>query len=204
MIMPILFSAQQIKRIYGIHRNTLLLWEKQGLIKPIRTPGGRRRYLKDEIERLLGLNKSEQSSRITVLYARVSTRKQEPYLRNQVARLESYAREKGWRYEVITDIASGLNENRRGLRRLLNRIRKGEVDRVVVEYPDRLARFGLGYLKSYFEAFGVELIIINGEHESQDRIKELVQDLIAIVSSFATRIYGSRRSERSNADNDTG
>jgi len=204
MIMPILFSAQQIKRIYGIHRNTLLLWEKQGLIKPIRTPGGRRRYLRDEIERLLGLNKSGQSSRITILYARVSTRKQEPYLRNQVARLESYAREKGWRYEVITDIASGLNENRRGLRRLLNRIRKGEVDRIVVEYPDRLARFGLGYLKSYFEAFGVELVIINGEYESQDRVKELVQDLIAIVSSFATRIYGSRRSERSNADNDTG
>jgi putative resolvase len=47
-----------------------------------------------------------------VLYARVSTRKQEPFLQAQVARLEAFAREQGWDCEVVAEVASGVNENR--------------------------------------------------------------------------------------------
>ncbi len=84
-------------------------------------------------------------------YARVSTKKQEAFLRNQIARLEAFARERGWEYEVIAEVASGVNENRRGLVKLLNRAKNGELERVVVEYEDRLARFGLGYIRRFLE-----------------------------------------------------
>ncbi len=60
-------------------------------------------------------------------YARVSTKKQEAFLRNQIARLEAFARERGWEYEVIAEVASGVNENRRGLVKLLNRAKNGEL-----------------------------------------------------------------------------
>jgi len=107
----LLLTAQQVGERYGLHRNTLYAWEQQGLLHPVRTPGGRRRYRRDEIERLLTLESLPVQAGFrprTVLYARVSTRKQEPFLQAQVARLEAFAREQGWDCEV----ASGVNENR--------------------------------------------------------------------------------------------
>jgi predicted site-specific integrase-resolvase len=86
--------------------------------------------------------REEKPKPTVVLYARVSTKKQEEYLKNQIRRLEEYANLQGWRYEVISEIASRVNENRRGLLKLLNKIKRGEVQKVVIEYPDRLARFG--------------------------------------------------------------
>ncbi|MDI3540855.1 MAG: putative resolvase [Thermosediminibacterales bacterium] len=135
-----------------------------------------------------------------VLYARVSTKKQEEYFENQIKRLEEYAKSQGWQYEVISEIASGVNENRRGLLKLLNKIKRGEVEKVVVEYPDRLARFGFKYLKFFIESSGVELIVLNGEENEEDANKELAEDLIAIVTSFAARIY-SQRGGKKHANN---
>ena len=194
----LLLTAQQVGERYGLHRNTLYAWEQQGLLHPIRTPGGRRRYHRDEIERLLTLEPQPvqaESRPRTVLYARVSTRKQEPFLQAQVARLEAFAREQGWDCEVVAEVASGVNENRRGLLKVLNRARRGELDRVVVEYEDRLARFGLGYLRAFLQAFGVELVILNGK-ERKELGEELAEDLVAIVASFAARIYGKRGGSR--------
>ncbi|WP_234949280.1 IS607 family transposase, partial [Thermoanaerobacter uzonensis] len=102
-------------------RITLINWEKEGLITPVRTPKGRRRYKKEDIEKLLGMLEEELKPKV-VLYARVSTKKQEEYLKNQIRRLEEYANFQGWQYEVISEIASGVNENRRGLLKLLNKI----------------------------------------------------------------------------------
>ncbi|GBD40068.1 Resolvase YneB [bacterium HR37] len=187
-----LLSAKKVTQTYCITRHTLLNWEKEGLLQPIKTPKGVRRYKKEDIERLLNLVKEEKPS-VVVLYARVSTKKQEEYLKNQIQRLEEYAKSKGWDYEVISEIASGVNENRRGLLKLLNKVKRNEVSKVVIEYPDRLARFGYEYLKFFIESYGVELIVINGREEPEDIInKELAQDLIAIVASFAARIYGKR------------
>lgn len=191
---PLLLTAHQIRERYGLHRNTLYKWEKQGLLHPVRTPGGRRRYRREEIERLLSLGLEVPQAKPkprTVLYARVSTRKQEAFLKNQIARLEAFAKEQGWTYEVIAEVASGVNENRRGLIKILNRAKNGELERVVVEYEDRLARFGLGYIRRFLEAFGVELVVLNGK-ESEEVHRELAEDLVAIVSSFAARIYGKR------------
>jgi predicted site-specific integrase-resolvase len=52
MMSSMLLSAQQIKELFGIHRNTLLKWEKEGLLQPVKTPGGRRRYRRSDIEGL--------------------------------------------------------------------------------------------------------------------------------------------------------
>jgi predicted site-specific integrase-resolvase len=186
-----LLTIKECKEVYGLSRGSLLNYEKQGLINPVRTPGGVRRYRVEDIEKLLGLFGGRDIQLKTILYARVSTKRQEAYLKNQVKRLEEVAKAKGWNYEVIQEIASGVNENRRGLEKLLNMVKKGEVERVVVEYPDRLARFGFQYLRNFFDAFGVELVVLNGEG-NEEQMKELAEDLVAIVTSFAARIYGKR------------
>ncbi|AZT89813.1 IS607 family transposase [Caldicellulosiruptor changbaiensis] len=190
-----LLSMQKVKEIYSISRRTLINWEKEGLITPVRTPKGRRRYKKEDIEKLLGMIE-EKAKPTVVLYARVSTKKQEEYLKNQIRRLEEYANSQGWQYETIFEIASGVNENRRGLLKLLNKIKRGEVEKVVVENPDRLARFGFEYLKFFMESYGVELIVLNGQENEEDINKELAEDLIAIVTSFAARIYGNRGAKK--------
>ncbi|EMT38053.1 putative site-specific integrase-resolvase [Thermoanaerobacter thermohydrosulfuricus WC1] len=196
-----LLSMQKVKEIYSISRRTLINWEKEGLITPLRTPKGRRRYRKEDIEKLLGMIE-EKPKPTVVLYARVSTKKQEEYLKNQIRRLEECANFQGWQYEVISEIASGVNENRRGLLKLLNKIKRGEVEKVVIEYPDRLVRFGFEYLKFFMESFGVELIVLDGKEDEEDANKELAEDLIAIVTSFAARIYGQRGSKK--YDSNTG
>lgn len=196
-----LLTIKKIKEIYGISRSTLINWEKEGLLQPVRTPGNQRRYRKEDIEKLLNLTETEKNENAdteidTILYARVSTKKHEEYLKNQVRRLKEYANQHGYNYEVISEIASGVNENRKGLLKLLNRVKNGKVKRVIVEYPDRLARFGYTYLKLFMNTFGVELIVINGKENIDDINKELAEDLIAIVTSFSARIYEKRGGKR--------
>jgi putative resolvase len=165
---PILLTPLQIRRLYGLHPNTLLKWERHGLIRPLRTPGGRRRYRREDVEALLGLEEARRLAPQVVLYARVSTRKQEAYLQNQIVRLEAWAKENNLRYEVVAEVAGGVNEKRRGLLKVLNRVKRGEVEAVVVEYEDRLARFGVDYLRAYLEAFGARLVVLNGEEHPED------------------------------------
>ncbi|MGB9819632.1 MAG: IS607 family transposase, partial [Thermovenabulum sp.] len=107
------------------------------------------------------------SRRTLINWEKESTKKQEEYLKNQIRRLEEYANSQSWQYEVISEIASGVNENRRGLQKLLNKIKRGEVEKVVVEYPDRLARFGFEYLKFFMESFGVELVVLDGKENEE-------------------------------------
>ena len=77
-----LLSVQKVREIYSICRRTLINWEKEGLITPLRLPMGRRSYKKEDIEKLLGMIE-EKPKPTVVLYARVSTKKQEEYLKNQ-------------------------------------------------------------------------------------------------------------------------
>jgi len=69
-----LLSMQKVREIYSISRRTLINWEKEGLITPLRTPKGIRRYRKEDIEKLLGMIEEKPKSKV-VLYTRVSTKK---------------------------------------------------------------------------------------------------------------------------------
>jgi len=59
-----------------------------------------------------------------------------------------------------------------------------------------LRRFGFNYLKEFFSAFGVDLVVINGNNEEKEKIVELAEDLVAIVTSFAAKIHGQRGSKK--------
>ncbi len=86
-----------------------------------------------------------------------------------------------------------MNENRRGLLKLLNKIKRGEVAKVVIEYPGRLARFGFEYLKFFMESFGVELVVLNGRENEEDINRELAEDLIAAVNIFCSEDLWAKR-----------
>jgi len=189
-------SISEASKIVGVHTGTLRRWANEGKIDYARTPGGRRRFSEDEILRLLGKSSLVEVGKKVraVIYARVSTLKQADAgnLERQQARIASYCLEKGYAIvDSCNDIASGLNSNRRGLNKLLKLVKEKKVDCVVVEYQDRLARFGYEYIQRYCLDNGVTIEVLNVT-ENKDFHQELVDDLIAIVSSFSARIYGSR------------
>lgn len=68
------------------------------------------------------------------------------------------------------------------------------MDLVVVEFKDRLARFGYSYIERYLNAFGVRVEVVNGE-QPKSLQKELVQDMLSILTVFSAKLYGSRSKE---------
>ena len=148
-----------------MHPDTLRRWEAEGRIEaPERTAGGRRRY---DLSRLRHLAPHRApSDRVTILYARVSTATQKDDLVRQVALLESFAAANGWTYEVIEDVGSGLNYQKKGLKHLIVRICSGEVGRLVVCHKDRLLRFGAELVFAICEHFGTEVVIVNASEDS--------------------------------------
>ena len=174
----------------GVHPATLRRWEEEGKIDPPeRTTGGGRRY---DLAKLRHLAPHQApSSRTTLAYARVSTTGQKDDLTRQVALLESFCAAHLWTYEVLTDVGSGLNYRKRGLRQLINRICSGEVGRLVLSHKDRLLRFGSELVFSLCEHFSVEVIIINASEDSTFE-EDLANDVIEIVTVFSARLYGSR------------
>ena len=146
----------------------------------MRTPGGRRRIPESEIRRLQG----EKGIRSVIGYARVFS-----YAQKLVRQLE-YLRQSGVQ-EVITDIGSGLIEKRKGFLRLLERVVHNEVDKVVILYEDRLTRFGFDTLRRVFEAHGTTIEVLN-QTDAKPLQKELVEDLITIISRFSGKLYGMR------------
>lgn len=191
-LVPIGVAAREI----GVHPDTLRRWEQEGRIEPAeRTPGGRRRY---DIAKLRNLAPHRApSSRTTIAYARVSTNGQKDDLVRQVALLESYCAANGWTYEIITDIGSGLNYSKRGLKLLISRICSGELDRLVLSHKDRLLRFGAELVFSLCEHFSCEVVIINASEDSTFE-EDLANDVIEIVTVFSARLYGSRSHKNRN------
>ncbi|MFX1296863.1 MAG: IS607 family transposase [Promethearchaeota archaeon] len=189
------FLADRLYRIgkasqrLGISIPMVRNWIYSGKIITLRTVGGEHRIPESEIRRILGVSSEERK---TVIYSRVSSQGQKSDLATQEQLLEHYAIKKGYSNIVeLKDIASGLNGKRCGLNKLFQMVSNNEVDLVIVNYKDRLRRFGFHYLETYFKAHGTRIIVLN-EDEVQDPQKELVDDLIAILTSFSGKIYGLR------------
>jgi len=191
-MMDRLFTLKEACRILGIHPNTLRKWDRNGKIRVVRTIGGRRRIPESEIKRLLGINESTNNN--VAIYVRVSSydQKKKGDLDRQKQSLLEYAKAKNYNVTtIIEDIASGLNENRKGLSKLFDLVNNRKISVVIVSFKDRLTRFGFKYIEKYFSSYNVKIEIVNTDNE-KDAYQELVEDLIAIVSSFAGRLYGLR------------
>jgi len=186
-----MYTPAKAAKLLGVCVKTIHRWDKTGKIKTIRTPTNQRRIPESEIRKLLGL---KQHSFRCAIYARVSSQKQlkEGNLERQKERLIKAAQERGYDLVVVvSEQASGLNEKRRGLKKLFKLASKGEIDIVLIEFKDRLARFGYSYIEEIFKTHGVKIELLE-QKETQDATQELVQDMLAIIAVFAAKLYGAR------------
>ena len=184
-----LLSIKQTANQLGVSVSTLRRWDETGVLVAQRTPKGHRRYDLSKINPNLTRNKVEQQ-RKTIAYARVSSHDQKPDLQRQIEMLKLYCSSQGWSFEVISDLGSGMNYHKKGLKRLLDDILDNKIDRLVLTHKDRLLRFGAELVFALCEARQVEVVIINqGENLSFE--EELAQDVLEIITVFSARFYGS-------------
>lgn len=165
---------------------TLRRWEETGELLPARkTKGGTRYYAVNDLMALGDVDAP------TIGYARVSSHDQKLDLMRQGELLETFCAAKGWRYEIISDLGSGMNYRKKGLKRLLEMIMRRQMRRLVITHKDRLLRFGAELVFALCEAQGIEIVIINkGDEPSFE--EELAQDALEIITVFSARLYGSR------------
>lgn len=173
----------------GVTTQTLRRWERTGYLVPsARTKGNQRRY---DLTDIFPKPTSILNSKLTFAYARVSSHDQKPDLERQCKLLELYCTQNGWSFEIISDLGSGMNYNKRGLKKLLNLIMENKIHRLVLTHKDRLLRFGAELVFSLCEQRGVEIVIINQGVEPSFE-EELAQDVLEIITVFSARLYGSR------------
>ena len=171
----------------GVSVSTLRRWEASGKLVPERTAGGQRRYNAS----LLMIPQTRQAQRKTVAYSRVSSHDQKKDLERQQEVLTLYCASKGWQYETISDLGSGMNYRKKGLRQLLDLIVSGQLERLVITHKDRLLRFGAELVFALCETRNCEVVIIN-QGEQPFFEEELAKDVLEIITVFSARLYGSR------------
>ena len=178
-------TISQAAKLKGVSTSTLRRWEAEGILIPERTANGHRRY---DLNQLLGIKKELS---FTIGYARVSSHDQKEDLKRQVQVLELFAAQHGWQIEIISDLGSGLNYSKKGLKRLITLITNNQVERLLLTHKDRLLRFGSELIFNLCEIFGTEVVIINRTEDSSFE-EDLAQDVLEIITVFSARLYGSR------------
>lgn len=182
-----LLSVKKFAEKAGVTPNTVRNWEESGKITCERTKGGHRRINLNELYKI-----KVAHEKFTLIYSRVSTSNKKDDLERQKKALELYAASKGYKYKSIEDIGSGLNYNKKGLLKLIELIENEEIDRLIITHKDRLLRFGSEIIFKICQMHDIDVEIINNDEEKTDFTKELVNDVLSIITVFSAKLYGSR------------
>ena len=185
------YSAKTVTQILGVTAQTLRNWDREGKLKPSYVKSNGYRYYSEDLILSYTQEKKTKKNLNIIGYARVSSKKQSDDLERQVNNLKTYLDTKNQNYEIITDIGSGINYKKPGLRKLIEKINKKEVDVIVVLYKDRLLRFGFELVEYFAELNNVKIEVLDKIDKNQDQ--ELVEDLIQIVTVFSSKLQGKRK-----------
>jgi len=186
--------GKEITSKYHLGSATLRMWANAGRVRCVRIgDGGKRLYSMPDIMRMLRATpavaaKATSHSGARILYCRVSSIKQRGDLERQRADLQA----RYPTYEVVEDIASGVNFHRRGLRSILDRAIRGDVAELVVAHRDRLCRVAFELVEHVLRQCGCKLVVCDKGVEEEDESGELRDDLLAIVTYFVASNNGRR------------
>ena len=186
-----MLSIGKFAKSLGVSIQTLRNWDKEGKLKPTYvTENGYRYYSEDLLNKFRNIKNVNKIKKKNILYARVSAKDQKDDLNRQIDNLKQYAYSKGYSFEIITDIGSGINYKKEGLLKMINLVECGEVDRIIVLYKDRLTRFGYDLIEYICKLNDTKIEIVDNSTVSKEQ--ELTEDLIQIITVFANRLYGAR------------
>ena len=186
-------STKQVCRLIGISLSSFYRYCKSGLIKPdFFTPGGHRRFSYSHIRQVFGLS---SPASLVVAYSRVSSHDQKKDLLAQELKLSEFAKKlpnfKLDNFISISDLGSGLNYKKKGLKNLLSLIFNQKVHTLILNHKDRLLRFGSEIIFYLCDFFKIKVIMV--EHVADKSFEEtLSADVIELMTVFCAKLYGKR------------
>lgn len=202
-----LLTISEVSKILHVSYNTLRTWDEKGILSSIKTEGGHRRWRESDIEKFGGFETISNKKNIEgiAIYCRVSShdQKQKGDLERQKGRLLQYCIDKKYDIKFVFDeVGSGMNDKRPKLRQLMKLSKDGKLNKIVVEHIDRLTRFNKDMFIEYFNSHGVS---VEWTHEvlSDSFENELVKDMLSLIGSFSSKIYGRRSAERRKKNKET-
>ena len=188
------YSAKTVTQLLGVTAQTLRNWDKEGKLKPSYVKSNGYRYYSEESILSYTQERKTKKNLNVIGYARVSSKKQLDDLERQVDNIKEYISSKYESFDIITDVGSGINYNKPGLLKLIEKINKKEVDLIVVLYKDRLLRFGFELVEHFAKLNNVSIEVLESKMDkTQDQ--ELVEDLVQIITVFSSKIQGKRKSK---------
>ena len=190
------YSIGEFSKLIGKTEQTLRNWDKKGFLKPHHISGGKHRYYSQEqLNHFLGFKNIEvkKENKKVIGYCRVRSNKQRDDLERQIENVKTYMYAKGYQFEIITDIGSGIDYNNKGLNSLLDLVTNSEVEKIVILYKDRLVRFGFELIENICNKYGTTIEVIDRSEKTEEQ--ELVEDLIQIITMFSCRLQGKRASK---------
>lgn len=197
-------GGKEASKILGVHQRTLYQWESKKLIETMRTPGGKRLYnvskyleehselknkIDDENENLDDNDFSNINEKLKICYVRVSSLGQKDDLERQ----KQFMKSKFPKHIIIEDIGSGLNLNKRGIKKIIKLGIAGKVEEVVVAYRDRLTRFGFELIEEIIHDYSDGKILVLNDKETVEPEEELVKDLMSIMNVYVAKMNGLRK-----------
>ena len=196
-----LIDITEAAQLLGVDNSTLRYWDKTDKLKSQRTAGGHRRYLLSDIKRLQGISEDnlviDNVSNKVAVYCRVSSheQKQKGDLDRQKGRLLEYCIKNKYDVEQIFDeVGSGMSDTRSKLHRLCDLAENRKFSKIIVEHKDRLTRFNYKIYERYFKSLGIEIIIVE-QTLPKSYEAELVEDIMSLVASSSSKVYGKRSAE---------
>ena len=185
-------SIGKMAKSLGVTEQTLRNWDKSGKLKPAYiAESGYRYYTDEQLAKAKGLFYTESNeSRKVIGYCRVYTRKQEENLERQISCVSQYCVARGYQYEIVSDIGSGIDYSKSGLLKLLDLVMSNQVSKIVIMYKDRLARFGFELIAYICKYHNVSIEVIDSTERNEQ--EELIEDLVQIITVFSAKINGKR------------
>jgi len=185
-----MYSIGSFSKKIGVTIETLRYWDKQNKLKPAFISEGKHRYYSEEQLNELLQNKNI-TKRINLGYIRVSTRKQKDDLERQHQLMELYLTKQGKEFKIISDIGSGINYNKKGLKELLKLISTNQIDTLYLSFKDRLLRFGYELIEELCKIHNTSIVLIDkSDHKTSE--EELADDILNIIHVFSCKLNGKR------------
>ena len=199
------YKTGELAKMIGKQTRTVQSYCIRGDINSIIIPSGKRIISRDEVIKYLRSSNLlyEDDNKIDLIYARVSNNKQKN--RGDLDRQIDYITKEiitknPKNLKVFSEVGSGLSDNRKELKKLLYMVMNDEVYRIFILYKDRLTRFGFNYLEQICNKFGTKIIVISEETQEKSIQEELAEDIISIIHSFSSELYGMKNKIKEKLD----
>ena len=187
-------KAKEVLKLLRCSRPSLTKYLKQGKLKAKLLDNGYYDYEEKSVYDFL----NKDISRKTVIYARVSTKKQKNDLKDQIELLKNFGFQNGYTInEIYSDIASSITfENRIDLFKLIDEIINNKIEKLIITYKDRLSRIGFDFFETLFNKFGCEIIVISEVGSNKLDREEIFEEIISLLHCYSMKMYSKRKNNK--------